>query len=109
VAKVTNNTGRRFRGTYLTLLQGESVDLPTEVALNYYGLLTVEFTSDDNLENIHDGHRRVLTKALGPDFAKELIPKKTGLSRAKKSAKQVVEAIMPEAPAEPEAPVETTE
>jgi|GEM_PF-7078666 len=103
MAKVTNNGGSVFRGSYLLLKPGtSSEEMTTENALQYYGVdgLVIEFNSDDNLDNISDGQKRLLTSRLGEDFANELaIPKKSGLGRAKKAAKKTVESILPEMPA----------
>ena len=113
MAKVTNNSGSVFRGKYLSLKPGiSSEDMATELALQYYGVdgLTIEFNADDTLDNISDGQKRLLTSKLGENFANELaIPKKSGLGRAKKATKKVVEAILPETPLEEELEVESTE
>ena len=113
MAKVTNNTGKTFRGSYLHLKAGQAENLPIEQALDFYGVLKVEFDSDDSLENISVAQKRMLTKSLGENFTDGLIPKKSGLGRAKKAAKKTVEAILPEAapevPEEPEETVETIE
>jgi hypothetical protein len=104
MAVVTNNGGRDFRGSSLSLKPGQSSDkMATEVAMLYYGVdgLKIEFDSDDTLDNLNDGQKRLLTSRLGEDFANELaIPKKSGLGRAKKAAKKTVDAILPEMPVE---------
>jgi hypothetical protein len=117
MAKVTNNSGSVFRGRYLLLKPGSSSEeMTAENALQYYGLdgLVIEFNADDNLDNISDGQKRLLTSRLGADFANELaIPQKSGLSRAKKVAKKTVGAILPEMsstePSEEEPEVESVE
>tara|TARA_R100001082_G_scaffold101798_1_gene71508 strand:- start:172 stop:525 length:354 start_codon:yes stop_codon:yes gene_type:complete len=104
VAKVTNNGGSPFRGKYLNLKPGQSSDdMATELALRYYGVdgLDITFDSDDNLDNITDGQKRILTSTLGENFADELaIPKTRKKSGLGKTVKKTVEAILPEKPAE---------